>query len=136
MVKKRTWERKETKQTKNKKTVRGKHDQKYKKSFSTKNRIETIKDRVIRDIRVLFEQEDYYYKAIRVDSFWNNNYIEYESNDDRNKILSVKEYLRNIITDLQKSGTWKVQLLIHKDVDEECVMHSESKNREFLTYDK
>ena len=35
-----------------------------------------IKDRIIRDIRTLFKQEDDYYK---------NNYIEYESSGDRNK---------------------------------------------------
>ena len=41
-----------------------------------------IKDRIIGDIRTLFEQqqEDYYYKLVR--NFWNNNYTEYESNVD------------------------------------------------------
>ena len=37
-----------------------------------------------------------YYKPIRVGNFWNNNYIEYESNGDINKNLSVKEYLNEI----------------------------------------
>ena len=32
-------------------------------------------------------------KPVRVSKFWSNNYIEYESNSDRNKRLSVKEYL-------------------------------------------
>ena len=43
-----------------------------------------IKDKTIRDIRTLFEQEqeEYYYKPKRIRSFWNNNYIEYESNGD------------------------------------------------------
>ena len=36
---------------------------------------EIIKDRVARDIQNLFEQEDDYYKPIRVGNFWNNNYI-------------------------------------------------------------
>ena len=52
--------------------------------------------------------------------FWNNNNnIEHESNDDRNKNLSVKEqlneikpYLRGIIINLQNSDWWKVQSLI------------------------
>ena len=39
------------------------------------------------------EQEDGYYKLERVSNFWNDNYKEYESNDDRNKKLSLKEYL-------------------------------------------
>ena len=39
-----------------------------------------IKDEVISIIRTLFEQQkEYYYKPKRVSSFWNNNYIEYES---------------------------------------------------------
>ena len=37
-----------------------------------------------------------YYKPVRVSSFWSNNYIEYESNGDRNKTLSAKEYLNKI----------------------------------------
>ena len=39
-----------------------------------------IKDKIIRDIRNVFElenKEQYYYKAVRVGNFWNNNYIEY-----------------------------------------------------------
>ena len=80
-------------------------------------------------------------------NLWNNNYIEYESNGDRNKNLSVKENsneikpcLRDIIIDLPKSGTWKVQLttvinfISSKDVSEEDVMHSKSDNTEFITY--
>ena len=68
-----------------------------------------IKDRIIRDIRVLFEQqqEEDYYKPKRVSNFWNDNYIEYESNGDRNRNLSpdeyhnnIKPYLKNIIIDL------------------------------------
>ena len=58
--------------------------------------------------------------------------MEYESNGDRNKNLSLKEhldkikpYLRDIIIDFQKPGQWKVQLTIainfisSKDVDED-----------------
>ena len=48
-----------------------------------------IKDRIIRYIRTLFKQEDDYYKSIVVGKFWNNSYIEYESNGYRNKILSL-----------------------------------------------
>ena len=42
---------------------------------------------------ILYKEEDDSYKPIRVGSFWNNNYIEYESNGDRNKNLSLKEHL-------------------------------------------
>ena len=57
---------------------------------------EAIKDRMIRDIRNIFENvEKYYYKPGRVGNFWSNNCIEYESNGDRNKTISVEEYLNN-----------------------------------------
>ena len=48
--------------------------------------------------------------------------------------------MRDIIINLQKSGTWKVQLTIainfisSKDADEEQVMHLKSNNIEFMTY--
>ena len=77
-----------------------------------------IKNRIIKDIRTLFEQEDYY-KPKRVSNFWNNNYIEYESNGDKSRNLSLNEYLnkieaylRNIIINLQNSDAWKIQLTI------------------------
>ena len=50
---------------------------------------------MIRDIKT-FEEEDNYYKPIKVGNFWKNCYIEYESNSDKNKSLSVKEYLIKI----------------------------------------
>ena len=33
---------------------------------------------------------------MRLNNFWSNNYIEYESNGDRKKTLSVEEYLNGI----------------------------------------
>ena len=67
-----------------------------------------IKDRIIRVIKNLFEQEkEDYYKAVRAGNFCSRNYIEYESNCDRNKTMSMKEclnksrlFLKNIINDL------------------------------------
>ena len=77
----------------------------------------------------------------------NNNYIEYESNDDIKRNLSLDEYLnkiklylRNTIIDLQSSDTWKIQLTIainfvsSKDAEEECVMHSRSNNIKCTSY--
>ena len=82
----------------------------------------------------MHEEKDYY-KTVRVGNFWCNNYIEYESNRDRNKTLSVQEYpietrtyMKYIIIDLKKSDTWKVQLTVainfisSEDNDEEPVM--------------
>ena len=70
-----------------------------------------------------------------------NNYIEYKSNGDRNKTLSVEEYLnkirpylKNVINNLKISDTWKIKLTIVNnfiysiDNDEERVMHSKSDN--------
>ena len=52
-----------------------------------------VKDRIIRDIKNLFEDEgEDYYQSVSVGNFWSNNYIGYESKGDR-KILSVKNYM-------------------------------------------
>ena len=49
-----------------------------------------------------------------VGNFYSSNYIEYESNGDRNKTLSIEEYLniitpyqKDIINDLKKSDAQK-----------------------------
>ena len=63
-----------------------------------------------------------------------NNYIEYESNGDRNKTLLVEEYSNKIKAyleknNLRKSNTNKTQIAIaislipSKDNDEKCVMN-------------
>ena len=76
-----------------------------------------------------------YYKPKTVSNFCNNNYIEYQSNGDKNRNLSldkylikIKPYMRNIIINLQNSDTWKIQLTIainfisSKEAEEEHVM--------------
>ena len=76
--------------------------------FKLKKENKAIKDRIIRDIKTRFEQqEEDYYKLTTM------------GNSDRNKNLSVKEYLnkikpylRDIINNLQFSDTWKNQLTI------------------------
>ena len=47
----------------------------------------------IRDIESLFSDIDDYYKPILVKSSFKGNYKYYESRGDRNKNLSVKQYL-------------------------------------------
>ena len=67
--------------------------------------------------------------------------MKYECNADRNKTLSlaeylntIKPYLRDIIIDLQESDTRKLQLVIavnfmsSKDAEEERVTHSMREN--------
>ena len=97
-----------------------------------------IKDKIIRNIRKLFEreQEENYYKPKRVSSFWNNNYIEYESNGCKNSNLlldehrnKIKPYLQDIIICLQSSDACKIQLtatidfISSKDTKVESVMN-------------
>ena len=72
---------------------------------------EVIKDRITRGIKILFEKERNCYIPVRVGNFWSNNYIKYRCNSDRNKNLSINEYLdkikpylKGIINDLQYSG--------------------------------
>ena len=110
--------------------------------------INYISDPIRNSVGEIFEQtEEDYYKPKIVRNFWNNNYIEYESNGNRNRNLSqdeylnrIKPYLRGIIIDLQNSDTWKIQLTIainfisSKDAEEECVMHSRSENMKFRSY--
>ena len=54
-----------------------------------------IENRIISDIKNLFEQEgvEDYYKPVSVGNLHSNDYIKHESNDDRNKTLSIIECL-------------------------------------------
>ena len=65
------------------------------KGITKKKENETIKDRIIRDIKSLFEQENNYYKPIRVGNLWNDSFIEYESNSDK------KNQYQNILMKLK-----------------------------------
>ena len=112
--------------------------------FRQEKETKTIKDRILRDIKNLFEhekEEEKYYKPVRVSNIWSSNYIEYKRNGDRNKTLSVEEYrnkirpyLKDIINNLKKPDTWKIQFTIANnstysiDNDEEHVIHSKSDN--------
>ena len=100
----------------------------------------------MRDIRKLKHEKDYY-EPKRISNFWNNNYIEYRSNGDKNRNLSldeylhkIKPYLRNMIINLQNFDVWKIQLTIaitfisSKDAEDERVMHSSSGNLKFTPY--
>ena len=65
--------------------------------FILKKRKEEKKLRIVRDIRKLFEQlDDDYCTPEKVSNFWNNNYIEHQSNGDRNKNLSLEVYFTKL----------------------------------------
>ena len=110
-------------------------------------------NRVIRDLRNLFEheEEENYYKPVRVSRYeiWKYESKKYESNSDRNKTLSAEEYLnkirpylKGIINNIEKTNMGKIQLTVvfyfisFKDNDEECVMHSKSEDLEIKINDK
>ena len=77
--------------------------------------------RGIKGIKDLFDLsigEDYY-KAIITKGSFNDNYIQYESRGDKDKILTVNEYLditrpylADIINDHKTQGEWKIKLTI------------------------
>ena len=66
--------------------------------FRLEKENKAINDIILGDIRYLFqnEEEKSYYKPVRVSNSWSNNYIEYESNDNRNKAPAVGKYLNKI----------------------------------------
>ena len=109
----------------------------------------------------LLIDEDYY-KPIITKSAFNRDYIEYESKGDKDKILSIKEYLDmikpylsniinnhktqgkwkvhsgNTVIDYKTQGEWKIQLTMpinsisSKDSEETCTMHTKSDNIEIM----
>ena len=97
----------------------------------------------IRDIENLLDGDDCdndYYKPILVKSSFKNNYKYYESRGDKNKQLSVNQYLYKImpyLSDLindHKTNEWKIQINMHvkfissKDTGEVCIIYIWSDN--------
>ena len=85
------------------------------RNFFTQEKDKDIKDGVLRDKRTLLKKD--YYEPIRNGNDFKINYIEYESNGDKDKTLSIKEYLdeirpylNNLIDDHRTQGEWKIQL--------------------------
>ena len=115
----------------------------------------------IRDIINLFDEinEDYY-KPVKTKSAFNNNYIEYESREDKDKNLSPKEYvdmirpyLRDMInnhkTPLKGSlgkifdnnlhGEWEIQVTMQinfvSSLDPAGIGTMYSKSKKYSTFD-
>ena len=59
--------------------------------FRLEKEIKSIKEEIVFENE---KKEENYYKPVRVSNFWSNNYIGFETNDDRNKAISAEEYLR------------------------------------------
>ena len=119
--------------------------------FRLENENKAIKDIIVRYIRNHLENEERenYYKPVRVINFWSNNYIEQESKSNRNKRLSVEEYLikirlylKDILNNLKTFDMQKNQLKIPNnfisfiDSDKEHVMHLKSNNIEIMINDE
>ena len=102
----------------------------------------------IKDIEGLFDlsiDEDYY-KPIIVKSAFDNNCIMYESRGDKDKILTVNEYLDMIrpylvdmINEHKPKSEWKIQLAAvinfissKPDSNETPIMHTKSNNVEIM----
>ena len=85
-----------------------------------------------------------YYKPILVKSGYNNNYIQYESKEDKILTLTeylalIEQYLRKLINDYKNEGEWKVQLIaeisfisLKSGSDEMRIMVTRSDNEEFM----
>ena len=82
----------------------------------------------IRDLEYLFEEinenDEDYYKPILVKSSFDEGYKEYESRGDKNKTLSVGQYLKTIVPYSKElinnhkaikngSNEWKIQSNMH-----------------------
>ena len=92
----------------------------------------------------LFNDDDYY-KPVELKSAFDGHYVLYESNDDKNTLLSIPEYfikikpyLRDLIDFYNTLEGWKIQLsmqiifLSFTDVTERQIMHSKSENVETM----
>ena len=93
----------------------------------------------------LFKPEEDNYKPVRIGNASSSNYIEYKSNGDKDKTLSIKDYLHeikpylsDIINNHKTQGEWKIHLTMainffsSKDSKKTCTMYSPSDNIEVI----
>ena len=119
------------------------------KVFWLEKENKVIKDIILTNIRNLFEiEEEKNYKPAKVNNFGVTMLLKKESYGDKNKTLSVEEYLNKIrpyfkdINNLKNFDTLKIQLTIANnyisstDNDEELVMHLKSDNIEIIINDE
>ena len=83
--------------------------------FRLEKENKAIKDIIFSEIRNLFGQKkEDYHKPARVENFWSRNCIEYKTNADRNKTLSIEEYLNK--TRLYLKNILKLLLKIQQTI--------------------
>ena len=87
-------------------------------------------DKILKDIKTLFEPEE----AVRTGNALSSNFTEYESNGDKDKKLSVKEFLNKIKPCLNNiiQLTTAINFMSSKDSTETRAMHSTSDNIEIM----
>ena len=102
-------------------------------------------DKILRDLDFTFDPENDHYEPKKSVSVFNNNYIQYESIGNKDKTITIKEYLdmiwpylSDILTDYKTQGEWTIHLTIainfisSKDSDETCTTHTKSANIEIM----
>ena len=114
------------------------------KKFYDHDNMEYKGKRYVRNLLNLSIDEDYY-KPIKSNDAFNSNYIEYESKGNKDKTLSIKEYLDmirpylgDIINNYKTQGEWKIVLTMStnfnssKYSDETRTTHTKSDNIEII----
>ena len=100
----------------------------------------------IRQIENLFDKIDEdYYKPIKTNGAFNDNYMEYESRGDKDRNLSLEDYLniirpflKDMINNHKAHGEWKIQLIMRinfissLDTNKFCIMYSKSNNAKIM----
>ena len=106
------------------------------KEIKKENRDE---NKIIRDLRALYEPEEDYYEPQKIKIAFDDNYIEYESNGNKDKKLCIEEYLNMIrpylsrIIDDHKDG-WKIQLTMEISFVSVIKNSDESSNEPYIIY--
>ena len=80
------------------------------------------------------------YKPIKISGAFSDNFIEYQSNGNRDRSISIARYLNNIrehvkklIEDKKKSGEWKIQLIMKINfISSRNFIYSKSDNFEIM----
>ena len=121
----------------------------YDQILDRDEKIEEIKKSFYDPKNNLFKLKEDNYKPVRIGDAFSGNYIEYKSNGDKDKTLSIKEYideikpyLSDMLNDHKTKGEWKIHLTMainffsFKDFEETRTMHSKSDNIEILIGNK
>ena len=74
----------------------------------------------------IFDPGKGYYESKKIVSDFNNNYIQYESMGDKDKNLSLKKYLDDIINNHKSQGKWRIhsgKVIIKHETQGEWKIH-------------